>query len=232
MILEAPGIVLITGFEANDPPCRNASAALIEALQGCLPQLRRASGDAEVRIRLMPGNTLALSAALKAALDELPPPTHLLLLGQAPGRNRITPERLATNVRDFGMPDRYGNLPRNLPIVEGGPASLHSTWPDQDNLVAALNTAGIPAAMSYDAGNHLCNQLLYLALHAAARRDRQCVAAFVHVPVLPQQVIDEEPMTIRHPNCPYLPLPMLIDAVARLLSATFYPEVQNVWVSI
>jgi len=231
LTLEAPGIVLITGFEANDPPCRNASAAVIEALQECLPQLRRASGDAEVRIRLMPGNTLALFAALEAALDDLPPPTHLLLLGQAPGRNRITPEWLATNVRDFGMPDRYGNLPRNLPVVEEGPADLHSTWPGQDCLVAALNAAGIPAAMSHDAGTHLCNQLLYLALHAAAQRDQQCVAAFVHVPVLPQQVIDGEPMTVRHPSCPYLPLPMMIDAVTHLLGATFHPKAPDVQAS-
>jgi pyroglutamyl-peptidase len=224
LTLKAPGIVVVTGFEANDPPCRNASAALVEALEGCLPQLRRASGDAEVRIRLMPGNTLALSAALGAALDELPPPTHLLLLGQAPGRNKITPERFATNVRDFGTPDRYGNLPRNLPVVEGGPSSLHSTWPGQDSLVRVLNASGIPAAMSHDAGNHLCNQLLYLALHAGARRDRQYVAAFVHIPVLPQQVIDEEPMTMRHPNCPCLPLSLLIEAVACLLRTTFSPD--------
>lgn len=223
MTPEVPSIVLITGFEANDPPCRNASAALIEALQGCLPQLRCASGDAEVRIRLMPGNTLALSDALGAALDELPPPTHLLLLGQAPGRNRITPERLATNVRDFGTPDRYGNLPRNVPVVEGGPASLHSTWPGQDSLVGVLNTAGIPAAISHDAGNHLCNQSLYLALHAAAQRNQQCVVAFVHVPVLPQQVIDEEPMVLRHPSCPHMPLTVLIEAVTNLLRATFLP---------
>lgn len=223
MTLKNPGVVLITGFEANDPPCRNASAVLIEALEGCLPQLRQVSGGAEVRTRIMPGNTQALSAALGPALDELPLPTHLLLLGQAPGRNRITPERLATNVRDFGTPDRYGNLPRNLPVVEEGPASLHSTWPGQDSLVAALNAAGIPAAMSHDAGNHLCNQLLYLALHAGVRRDRQCVVAFVHIPVLPQQVIDEEPMVLRHPSCPHMPLPMLIEAVTNLLWATFSP---------
>ncbi len=258
----APGgrrVVLITGFEANDPPHRNASAVLVEALTEYLQELRRASGGAEVRTRIMPGDTMALSASLEAALDEQPWPTHLLLLGQAPGRNKVTLysvhvrtrklrtsemplisgstrqsifgfsrgrsiERIATNLRDFGTPDRHGNLPRDVPIAHGGPAAFHSTWPEQRRLTAALNAAGIPAAMSNDAGNHLCNQLLYLALCAAAKRGQPCAVTFVHVPVLPQQVIDEEPMTMRHPNCPCLPLPMLTEAVACLLRTTFSPN--------
>jgi len=28
---------------------------------------------------------------------------------------------------------------------------------------------------------------------------------------------------MRHPNCPYLPLPMLIKAIEQLLKATFLP---------
>jgi len=161
-------VVLITGFEANDPPYRNASAVLVGALARRLQELRRVSGDAEVRTRIMPGDTMALSASLETALDEQPWPTHLLLLGQAPGRNKVTLERIATNLRDFGTPDRHGNLPRDVPIAHGGPAAFHSTWPDQKRLTAVLNAAGIPAAMSNDAGNHLCNQLLHLALCAAA----------------------------------------------------------------
>lgn len=80
MTLKAPSIVLITGFEANDPPHSNASAVLVEALAGQLQELRRASDGAEVRTRLMPGDTMALPASLEAALDERPWPTHLLLL--------------------------------------------------------------------------------------------------------------------------------------------------------
>jgi len=218
------GVVLITGFEANDPPHRNTSAVLVEALGKHLTELQRACGGVEVRTRLMPGDTVALAASLEAALGEQPRPTHVLLLGQAPGRNRVTLERFATNLRDFGTSDRHGNLPRDVPVVDGGPTAYHSTWPKQKRLVEALNTAGIPAAMSNDAGNHLCNQLLYLALDAAARPDQSCVITFVHVPMLLQQVIDREPLTMRHSNCPYLPLPMLIEAVVRLLSVTFLPN--------
>ena len=224
MTLKAPSIVLITGFEANDPPHRNASAVLLEALVGQLQELRRASGGAEVRTKLMPGDTMALPASLETALDERPWPTHLLLLGQAPGRNKVTLERIATNLRDFGTPDRHGNLPRDVPVAHGGPAAFYSTWPKQKRLTAALNAAGIPAAVSNDAGSHLCNQLLYLALHAAAGQGQPCAVTFVHVPVLPQQVIAEEPMTMRHPNCPCLPLPMLTEAVACLLRTTFSPD--------
>lgn len=150
-------VVLITGFEANDPPYCNTSAVLVEALAGQLANLQRACGGVEVRIRLMPGDTTALAGALEAALSEQPQPTHLLLLGQAPGRNRVTLERFATNLRDFGTSDRHGNLPRDVSVVHEGPTAYRSTWPEQKRLVEALNAAGIPAAMSNDAGSHLCN---------------------------------------------------------------------------
>ncbi len=216
-------VVLITGFEANDPPHRNTSAVLVEALAGQLTELQYACGGLEVRTRLMPGDTAALASALEAALSEQPRPTHLLLLGQAPGRNKVTLEQFATNLPEFSMSDRHGNLPRDVSVIEEGPAAYHSTWPEQRRLIKALNAAGIPAAMSNHAGDHLCNQLLYLALHAAARPDQSCVVTFVHIPVLPQQVIDEEPLTVRHPNCPYLPLPILIEAIGELLRAAFLP---------
>lgn len=217
-------VVLITGFEANDPPYCNTSAVLVEALAGQLADLQRACGGVEVRIRLMPGDTTVLAGALEAALSEQPQPTHLLLLGQAPGRNRVTLERFATNLRDFGTSDRHGNLPRDVSVVHEGPTAYRSTWPEQKRLDEALHAAGIPAAMSNDAGSHLCNQLLYLALHATASPDRSCAVTFVHIPVLPQQVIAEEPLTMRHPNCPYLPVPMLIEAVVQMLKATFSPR--------
>ena len=141
-------VVLITGFEANDPPNRNTSAVLVEALAGQLTDLQRACGGAEVRTRLMPGDTTALAGSLETALGEQPRPTHVLLLGQAPGRNRVTLERFATNLRDFGTSDRQGNLPRDVSVVNGGPAAYCSTWPEQKRLIEALNAAGIPAATS------------------------------------------------------------------------------------
>lgn len=220
---QARNVVLMTGFEANDPHSVNASALLLEVLDACLPELSHAAGGAEIRTTLMPSNTMALAASLHRAIAGHPRPTHLLLLGQAPGRNKVTLERFATNLRDFGTPDRHGNLPRGLPVVDGAPAAYRSTWPGQERLAAALNTAGTPAALSNDAGAHLCNQLLYLALHAAAGLDPPCAVAFVHVPILPQQVIVEEPAVLRHPNCPHMPLPALIEAVATLLRTTFAP---------
>ena len=45
-------------------------------------------------------------------------------------------------------------------------------------LVAALTDAGVPAALSYDAGAYVCNATLYRSLYAnAAPR-----VGFVHVP--------------------------------------------------
>ncbi len=44
-------VVLITGFEANDPQYRNASAVLLEMLAGQLTDLGCACGGIEVRTK-------------------------------------------------------------------------------------------------------------------------------------------------------------------------------------
>jgi pyrrolidone-carboxylate peptidase len=60
--------------------------------------------------------------------------------------------------------------------------------------------------------------VLYLALHAAAATDRPYVATFLHVPLLPEQVIDNEPAAQRTASCPYMPLEMSIRGVEVLLT--------------
>src|SRR4051795_11985270 len=85
--ISRPVIVLITAFESSDPPNRNASAVLLDALMQNIAKLEDDAGGAIIRTKLMPGDTHALEQALSSALDERPAPTHLLAIGQAPGRN-------------------------------------------------------------------------------------------------------------------------------------------------
>jgi pyroglutamyl-peptidase len=49
-------------------------------------------------------------------------------------------------------------------------------------LLAAVRAAGMPAALSSDAGSYLCNYLCWRAGEAAARDGGPRLVAFVHVP--------------------------------------------------
>ncbi|WP_394848076.1 hypothetical protein LZC95_11500 [Pendulispora brunnea] len=204
--------ILLTGFESNDGGW-NASERLVHSL--CTEPPREIPWFAEsVRCEIMPGDTHALEAALREALVRHRP-RCCLFLGQAPGRNRVALERIATNWREFRTPDRAGNKPGGEPIVADGPAARTSTLPDLPGLISALQGEGIPAAISHHAGTHLCNQLLYLGLHVAASCEPVPVVGFVHIPILPEQVIHG------HPDSPCFSMDMLRRAIRTVLTSYF-----------
>jgi len=156
------------------------------------PASRRALKNlgASLFTRILPGDTNALKAALESALDEYAP--HLTLLcGQAPGRSKITLERVATNIRDFRIPDGAGNVECGSLIEASGPPAFFSNLGDIQCLADVLQNHGIPTAPSNHAGNHLCNQALYHALRYYGERDnavqQHSRVGFMHVPALPQQ---------------------------------------------
>lgn len=80
-----------------------------------------------------------------------------------------------------------------------------------DAMVERLREAGIPAAMSDNAGNNLCNQILYEGLQHAEKHAGQPRCGFVHIPALPQQIIE------RWPDYPFMPLAMLREAMSIIL---------------
>lgn len=205
--------ILITGFGPYGDGS-NASHRLLDALRQSA-DLERQVG-AELRFAELPVDTDAVEGILDALIADAEP-TCCVFFGQAPGRNRVTPERIATNLRDFSVPDARGRQPRGEPVVPGGPAAYRATLPRLDRIVAELNEQGIPAALSNHGGNHLCNQTLYLALHMAARRGLDMRAGFVHIPVTPEQVIAEEPLTLRHPNCAFMATETTVRAAGVIL---------------
>ena len=111
-------------------------------------------------------------------------PDVILCVGQAGGRNAVTPERVGINLRDAKICDNAGNQPQEQPVVETGPAAYFSTVPCK-KMVEAIATAGFPAAVSNTAGTFVCNDVLYTLLH---HFDGTAVrTGFIHVPYLPSQ---------------------------------------------
>lgn len=141
----------------------------------------------------------AAGAVLSAAADFKP--DVILCVGQAGGRGAVTPERIAVNIRDARISDNAGNQPRGEFVVSDGLAAYFSTL-DPEKMTAAIQNAGIAAAVSNSAGTFVCNDTLYTLLHHCAGSSVR--VGFVHIPYLPDQ------------GTPSLPLD---DAIAALTAA-------------
>lgn len=111
-------------------------------------------------------------------------PDAIICVGQAGGRDAVTPEVFGANLRHARIADNAGNQPLVQPIEQGAPATYASTLPVRD-MVRAVRQEGLPCRLSYSAGRFVCNDVLYTLLHHY--RDTDIKVGFVHVPYLPEQ---------------------------------------------
>lgn len=131
----------------------------------------------------------------------------VISVGQAGGRSAVTPEVIGINLREARIPDNAGNRHTNVPVVPEGPAAYFSTVPVRE-MVNAIASAGIPAALSFSAGAFVCNDVLYRVLHHFDGTSTR--AGFIHVPYLPQQAKE---------NQPSMPLEQIVQALTLAISA-------------
>ena len=200
--------VLVTGFEPNDDGI-NASQRVVESLRDDF-----SSGlhtlPAAFEFRIMPGNTNSLGLVVDEALDSIGPDI-CIGIGQS-NYNKITLELLAKNIRHFATPDRAGNAPKWESIVDDAPAAYLTTLHDTKGLCSFLESHGIPARLSADCGTHLCNQALYHFLHWRGVHNSEMRTGFVHIPVLPEQIMEHRP------EFPCMPLELTVKAVSLIIS--------------
>ena len=132
-------------------------------------------------------------------------PDAVLMIGQAGGRDKITPERIAINISDARIADNEGNCPCDEPIALDAPAAYFSTLPIKA-IADAIAASGIPSEISNSAGTFVCNHLMYGVLNYIEAREYDCIAGFIHIPFLPEQVADK-------PTMPSLPLEIDVRAI-------------------
>ena len=170
--------VLVTGFEPFGGEPVNPSLELAQQLAaeaGAVPGL-------ELHTAALPVDIATLRDALDAALAAARPEA-VVLVGQATGRARVCLETLAFNEVRYGASvDNGGHRIDDEVVDADGPAELASTLP-LAQLAEDLAPAALPVELSRDAGRYLCNFALYDVL----RRHPAVPAAFVHVPLLPEQ---------------------------------------------
>ncbi len=168
--------LLITGFD----PFGGASVNPAWEAVKCLPDR---VGDYTLYKCRIPTVFGEASRRVLDAAAEIGPDV-ILCIGQAGGRDGITPERIAVNIRDARIPDNAGNQPSGAYAVEDGPAAYFSTVPVV-KMAEAVKKAGLPGRVSNSAGSFVCNDTLYALLHhhhgSAVR------VGFIHVPYLPEQ---------------------------------------------
>lgn len=132
-------------------------------------------------------------------------PIAVLLIGQAGGRFGMTVERVAINVDDARIKDNKGQQPIDKPIDPEGQPAYFSTIPVK-KIVEKMKENKIPASVSNTAGTFVCNHLLYGTLNYIHKNNKNIKAGFIHVPFLPEQVIDK-------PNTPSMSVETIVKAL-------------------
>lgn len=159
-----PVRVLVTAFGPFPGVPVNPSEALVA-------RLRAPAGTQLVRHRL--ATTWEDLPRLGTMLAGVRVAVHV---GVAPRARRLRIETVAVDA-PAAAPDALGRLP--LPDATGAVRRGRAVAPP---LVAAARSAGVPAAVSGDAGRYLCNALYFRSLAAASRAVRPHLAVFVHIP--------------------------------------------------
>ena len=188
--------LLITGFDPFDGATVNPSWEAVKLLPDSIGEYELHKLQIPTVFGLAPKTVLEKAAEIQ--------PDVIISVGQAGTRKAVTPERVGINVRDARITDNAGFSPKDEAIVPGGPDGLFTTLPVKA-MIAAINEAGLPGAISNTAGTFVCNDVLYSLLHHYACTPVRC--GFIHVPWLPEQ------------GEPNLPLEDTAKALAAAISA-------------
>lgn len=200
-------LFLITGFDPFGPSDVNASAEAVRSLPSTL-------GDHTIVTATLPVVYDKCADALFSLLDQYNPDC-VLCLGQAVGREGISLEHAAVNVKASSSPDNAGVTFSGEKIDDGGADSLPSNLPLKE-LVAALREIGIPSKISYSAGTYVCNNLFYHLMRYAAEHAPRMLCGFVHIPPCESQRTDYAQGT---PLMPTAEVVRAIKAIVAYMSA-------------
>ncbi len=168
--------LLITGFDAFNAADKNPSWEAVKLLPEMI-------GGYELWKLMLP-TVYALAPALLLERASEVCPDVIISVGQAGGRDAVTPERIGINIRAARIADNVGTVLDGQRIDPTGPAAYFSTLP-VEAMAEAIRAAGIPSTVSNTAGTFVCNDVLYSMLHRYSGTSVRC--GFIHVPYIPEQ---------------------------------------------
>jgi pyroglutamyl-peptidase len=165
--------LLLTGFEPFLKFTVNPTMKIARELHGEI------IGNYKIHSEILPVDFASSGSKLLTHIEKIKPDA-VISLGLAGGRYKITPERIAINVKD-GDADNEGNMPKDEVILKEGDDGYFSTLPIRE-MVNRLQASGLPAAISNTAGTYLCNNVMYMALYYAHEFQPNMQCGFIHIP--------------------------------------------------
>ncbi len=177
--------VLLTGFDPFAGERINPSFEAVRAISS------RIAGAEIVKLELP--TVFHESIRILEEAMERERPDLVICLGQAGGRSDISIERVAINISDASIEDNRGNKPIDQPIFEDGDGAYFSKLPIKA-MVKEIRSIGLPASISNTAGTYVCNHIMYGLHYLIDRKFKGIRGGFIHVPFIPEQVVDKRNM--------------------------------------
>jgi pyroglutamyl-peptidase len=198
-------VVLLFGFEKFSKYHENPSEIIINRLNGSVIENQKIIGI------VLPVEFNKIEEIIVKNMQETRP--YLTLgIGVAPGRTKITPEKIAVNYKYSKEPDNAGIKYSGQKIDLTQPDGIFSELP-VERLVDYLNLNGIPAEISLSAGSFLCNMAMFIILRECKKIG--CKGGFIHIPCHEKCI---EPLEVT--NTPIMPLDTILQGI--ILSIKFY----------
>lgn len=195
--------ILVTGFDPFGGEKINPAIESVKALPEVI-------NGAEIIKLEIPTVYRKSVEKIEKAVEEHNPDV-ILAIGQAGGRFDITVERIAMNIDDYRIKDNEGNQPIDEPIQKDGDTAYFASLPIKA-MVKAIQDEKIPASISNTAGSFVCNHVMYGILYMIDKKFPGKRGGFVHIPFLPEQVVDKK-------NMPSMPKDMIVRGLTAAISA-------------
>ncbi len=174
--------ILITGFDPFNQETINPSIEAVKKLPDVIEQAKI--------IKLEVPTVFNTSLTVIKEAIELHQPDIVISVGQAGGRSSIAIERMGINLNDASIEDNASQQMNDQKIIEEAPDGYFSTLPIKA-IVHDLKQANIPATISNSAGTFVCNHVLFGILHYCKHFHPHIKSGFIHIPFLPQQVVNK-----------------------------------------
>jgi pyroglutamyl-peptidase len=167
--------ILVTGFGPFPGAPENPTGPLVRAL------VRKRWTGVTMKAHVFATRYNAVDRALPRLLKTFKPDA-LIMFGLASGSRAVRVETVARN-RISHHPDASGYTRGPCAIDPASQRSLPVRAP-AEAMLRAVKKAGLPARLSRNAGDYLCNYILWHATRTTGEPDGMELSAFIHVPKL------------------------------------------------
>ncbi len=168
---------LVTGFEGFGGHV-NPSGLIARSLDGMT------LGDLVVAGRELPEDFTTLPRVVRELVKEVKP--DILISTGWDYISKFKIEKVALNVQnsEFGdkiVPDNNGHAPTGDEVIPKAPLALKATLPTE-MILKELVDAKFPAQLSYSAGTHCCDTVMYSGIYYTQKIKPGSLSGFIHIP--------------------------------------------------